>query len=159
MSKEFIEPSLDYTYNVNPIGEYNDQSIDKIKKISLLIGEIHEIQLKRDASSQPSFTISYDNIDEVEMIDYERGFKGILRLRDNKALSISVVNSEGLPYLEPSFTKSLGHKIGICILLYVDESISGRYKIIELLQTLKNIGNDKKKYPSTLGFSSWSNCM
>lgn len=142
VSKEFIEPSYNYTYDVIPLGEYADQTIGKIRKLSLLIGEIHEIQLKRDTHSPPIFTIAYDNIDEVEMIEYDRGIKELLKLRDNKALSISVVDSEDLPYVEPSFTKSLGHKVGICILLYIS-SVSGN-QIIDLLQRLKKWGMIKK---------------
>jgi hypothetical protein len=80
LKKKTLQPVIKFKYDVKPLGNYTNKTAKKIEKLLIMIGETHEIQLKKDDDdSPPLFTIPYESIKKAEIIKYD---KGLLHLAD-----------------------------------------------------------------------------
>ena len=71
--KKILQPTIEFKYDVKPLGNYTNKTTKKIEKLFILIGEIHEIQLKKEDPSPPLYVIQYENIRMAEAIKYDKG--------------------------------------------------------------------------------------
>jgi hypothetical protein len=83
--KTTLESVTELKYDVKPLGDYTNKITKKIKKLLILLGETNEMHLKKDDNYSPLFIIPYENIKEVEIIQYDKG----LLYKEKPVLSIT----------------------------------------------------------------------